>query len=186
MYVTRGSILDDQVTMLIKSMRKIQHQAEEDLQAWLDERQESSEQLIVILLDLARAHQNNGALGFHRQAAAIFATAGGSDQIVKRCEARLEHRVRDWRPFARKYFRNRRSALMDLAEVLPLKAMPGSQSVLDALEIDRVHALIPRGMDQGTETRYLVPAPRLAYNMSCDPDEPGVYNRRFLEVAVFL
>ena len=35
---TRGSILDDQVTMLLKPMRKIQHQAEADLQAWLDER----------------------------------------------------------------------------------------------------------------------------------------------------
>jgi TnpA family transposase len=184
-YVSRGSILDDQVKMLIKSMRKIQHQAQEDLQAWLDERQESSEQLIIILLDLARSHQTNGALGFHRQAAAIFATAGGSDQIVKRCEARLEHRVRDWRPFARKYFRNRRSALMDLAEVLPLKAMPGSQGVLDAL--NKIVSL------RSYREEWIKVTPKLDesflrrgwHKQVCDLDEPGVYNRRFLEVAVF-
>ncbi len=101
-HVTRGRILDDEVTMLLKSMRKIEHQSRESLQAWLDERQASSEQLIVILLDLARAHQNNGALGLDRHAAAIFTAAGGSHNIVTRCEARLQHRVRDWCPFARK------------------------------------------------------------------------------------
>jgi hypothetical protein len=183
---TRGSILDDQVTMLLKSMRKIQHQAEADLQAWLDERQESSEQLIITLLDLARAHQNNGALGFHHQAAAIIATAGGSDEIVKRCEARLEHRVRDWRPFARKHFLNRRAALMDLAEVLPLKAMPGSTDLLRALR------LIVSLRSERTEWIDVRPKldisflPRSWHKHISDPDEPDILNRRILEVAVFL
>ena len=171
--------------MLIKSMRKIRHQAQEDLQAWLDEQQEPSEQLIVILLDLARAHQNHGALGFHRQAAAIFATAGGSDQIAERCEARLEHRVRDWRPFARKYFRNRRSALMDLAEVLPLEAMPGSTDLLRALRLmvsmrsDRAEWIDVRPK---LDISFL---PRSWHKHVSDPDEPDSLNRRILEVAVF-
>lgn len=183
---TRGRILDGQVTMLLKFMRKIQHQAETDLQAWLDERQESSEQLIIILLDLARAHQNNGALGFHHQAAAIFAAAGGSDQIVTRCEARLEHRVRDWRPFARKHFLSRRAALMDLAEVLPLKAMPGSTELLRALRMivsmrsDRVEWIDVRPK---LDLSFL---PRNWHKHISDPDEPDILNRRILEVAVFL
>ncbi|MCP5116834.1 MAG: hypothetical protein GY953_38910, partial [bacterium] len=183
---TRGSILDDQVTMLLKSMRKIQHQAEADLQAWLDERQESSEQLIVILLDLARAHQNNGALGFHHQAAAIIATAGGSDEIVKQCEARLEHRVRDWRPFARKQFLSRRAALMDLAEVLPLKAMPSSTDLLRALRLvvslrsERAAWIDVRPQ---LDLSFL---PRSWHKHINDPDEPDILNRRILEVAVFL
>ena len=183
---TRGSILDDHVTMLLKSMRKIEHQAKEALQAWLDERQESSEKLIVILLDLARAHQNNGGTEFHHRAAAIFATAGGSDEIVKRCEARLEHRVRDWRPFARKYFRNRRSALMDLAEVLPLKAMPGSTALLGAL---RLIVSMRSDREEWIEVRPKLDIsflPRPWHQHVSDPDEPDSLNRRILEVAVFL
>ena len=185
-HITRGRMLDDLVTMLIKSVRKIRHQAEADLQAWLDEQQESSEQLIVVLLDLARAHQNNeAALEFHQQTCAILAAAGGSDKIVRRCEARLKYRMRDWRPFARKHFVNRRAALMDLAEVLPLKAMPGSQGVLNAL------STIVSARSYREE--FIKVTPRLDesflrrswHKHVCDPDEPGVYNRRILEVAVF-
>ncbi len=180
----RGNILDDQVTMLLKSMRKINHQAKEALQEWLDEQQEPSEQLIIILLDLARAHQTHGAMGFHHQAAAIFATVvGGSDKIVQRCEARLEHRVRDWRPFARRYFRNRRSALMDLGEVLPLKAMPGSQGLLDAFNrIVAWRSYREEWINTKLDTAFLG---RGWQQHVSDPDESDVYNRRILEVAVF-
>jgi hypothetical protein len=183
-HVTRGRILDDLVTMLTKSMRKIRHQAEADLQAWLDEQQESSEQLIIILLDLAHAHQDNEAtLGFHRQVGAIFAAAGGSDQIVSGCEARLQHRVRDWRRFARKHFRDRRAALMNLAEVLPLEAMPRGQGILDAL---RMIVSLRSHREEWLQTQ-LDPSflGRGWQKHVCDPDEPGVYNRRILEVATF-
>lgn len=186
LHVRRGRILDDLVTMLIKSMRKIRHQAQTDLQAWLDEQHESSEQLIIILLDLAQAHQKHAPpLAFHRQAGAILAAAGGCDQIVKRCEARLEHRVRNWRPFARKHFLNRRAALMDLADVLLLKAMPGSEGVLRAL------STIVSARSSRSEWIQLIPKldesflRRSWQQQVCDADAPGVYNRRCLEVAVF-
>ena len=72
--------------------------------------------------------------GFQHRAGVILAAASGDSQIVSRCEARPAYRARDWRPSARKHFRERRSALMDLAEMLPLKATKGSQSVLNIVE----------------------------------------------------
>jgi TnpA family transposase len=72
---------------------------------------------------------------------------------------------------------------MDLGEVLPLKAMPGSQCLLEAFNrIVAWRSYREEWIKTDLDTAFLS---RGWQPHVYDPDEPDVYNRRILEVAVF-
>ena len=109
-YLARGRLLDDLVTMLTKIMLKLQHRAEALLEAWQAERRESSEQLVELLRSLVGAYQSaKQPAGFHRAASAVLDEAGGAELVMARCHDRLQHRSGGWPAFSDTVFRSQRA-----------------------------------------------------------------------------
>lgn len=182
--LARGRLLDDLVGMLVKIMRRLQHRAEAKLDAWHAERREASDRLVAVLRDMVGAYQTTAQpIAFQGAARTILDAAGGADKVMARCKDRLQHRSGGWRAFTEKGFRSQRAVLMNLAEILPLKAMPGMSNLLQALDLvvmcrsDR-DAWIWAEIDTSFLDRQWRP-------LVCDADEANVYCRRQLEIAVF-
>jgi len=136
LHLARGRLLDDLITMLTKIMLKLQQSDEARLAAWQAERREASEGLVELLHSLVCAYQSvERPSGFHRATSAILDDAGGADQVVACCSDRLHHRSAGWPAFTEALFRSQRAVLLDLADVLPLKAMPCAANLLEALDL---------------------------------------------------
>ena len=182
-YLARGRLLDDLVTMLTKIMLKLQHRAQALLEAWQSERREASESLVELLRTLVGAYQSaEQPAGFHRAASAVLDEAGGAEHVMARCSDRLQHRSGGWPAFTDTVFRSQRAVLLDLIDVLPLKAMPGADNLLEALNlVVSCRSYREEWVQAQIDTSFL---PRQWRKRVRGESKSELYHRRNLEIAV--
>lgn len=185
----RGQLLDDLTQMLLRLVCKIECKSEQHLVEWYEDRQNQTDSLIRTFRDSLIVH---GTTDDPTQKVArlemLFTAHGGPDKLEQTCAEHLRHEKRNWRPFAWAAFVPLRAALLRLTEVLlsPLQATENSRDLLglvaavtdneppysDYYQIDDV---APEALPR--EWRSLV---------LDDPDNPGLFNRRQLEVVALL
>lgn len=182
--IARGRLLDDLINMLTKIMRNLQRRSEAELEAWQAKRREASEQLVELLRDVVDAYQvTDEPIDFHCKASKILQDAGGAGDVLESCRNRLRHRSGGWFAFTAPGFRAQRSALMNLAEVLPLEAMAGASDLLYALKV-----VVACRSDRDTWIRADLDPTCLSRHWRArvrHHEFRDVYHRRTLEIAVF-
>lgn len=99
-----------------------------------------------------------------------------------RCNDRLERRSGGWPDFTDIVFQSQRAVLLDLAAVLPLKAMPCATHLLEALNfVLRCRSFRDEWIWAQIDTSFLPRQWRLRVR---DKSKSERYHRRHLEIAV--
>ncbi len=184
LFDARARVLDDLVSMLTKVMRKLRRKATDDLEAWLAQVRQTTERLIGLLFDVACDYRSADDMSvFYSKLGERFHACGGASTVIEQCESRLKRRGRNWRPFVTRRYRNQRSLLMDLVSFLPLQstqrhtALLNTLSLLAALRSDRAEWIRLDGDLSFLEKPWQA--------LVSDPDVPGAFHRRKLEIALF-
>lgn len=180
----RARLLSDLVNILIKVVRKFRSRASHSMEIELKKKRTSTEDLVELLFKVAQdVEKSFNPASFQMTIEKHFEDHGGVSTVIAQCQSRLNHRGRDWRRFVTPYFRNQRTVLMDLAETIPFEAHSGFEPLINVLsiivevrsgradwiEIDGELSFLGRDWN-----KYLI-----------DPEDPGIYHRRTLEIAVF-
>jgi TnpA family transposase len=127
----RGQVLDDLTQMLLRLVRRIEHNSEQRLEDWYRERQNQTDLLIRALHESLLIHSSGDAPPEKlARLDALFVAHGGRDELQQTCLDHLRHQRQNWRPFARAVFVHFRSPLLRVADSLPLQATPTSRALL--------------------------------------------------------
>jgi hypothetical protein len=183
----RGQVLDELTQMLLRLTRKVEWKSELRLAEWYQNRRMKTDVLIRAFHDSLLVH---GLAADPVQKVArvetVFAERGGHEALVKSCEEHLQHERQNWRPFARAVFVPLRSALIRLAEILPLQgtaaAAEGLLRLVESLTGEHAHSdhLTIDGASPNT-------LPREWHDLVHDQaSDKLAFNRRQLEVVVML
>ena len=131
----RGQVLDELTQMLLRLTRKVEWKSEQRLAEWYQNRRNKTDALIRAFHDSLIVH---GVKADPVQKVArvesLFAAQGGREALAQSCEEHLQHERQNWRPFARAVFVPLRSALIRLAEILPLQGTAAAGGLLRLIE----------------------------------------------------
>lgn len=182
----RGQVLDELTQMLLRLTRKIEWKSEQRLGEWYQNRRNRTDSLIRAFHDSLIVHGlEDEPVKKVARVESVFAAQGGREALTQSCEEHLQHEKQNWRPFARTVFVPLRSALIRLAEILPLQGTAAAQGLLrlvESLPSDTSHNdhLTIDGVAPNT-------LPREWHDLVHDQASDGpVFNRRQLEVMVML
>ena len=180
----RARLTDDLTTILIKIVRRLQRRARIMLNEWQTSHLRSSEQLLIVFRDvLCEFHDQLDPEQCHAKVSGNLQRAGGTAELLKACEQRLEHQRGDWRKFLGQPYRSQRTTLLNIVDAVSFLAVNDDEPVLSALPLitarrsERDTWVELDDIDQqfiGKKWESLV----------CHPDQPHVYRRRELEIAV--
>lgn len=131
----RGQVLDELTQMLLRLTRKVEWKSEQRLAEWYQNRRNRTDSLIRAFHDSLIVH---GLEADPQQKVArvesVFTAQGGREALTQSCKEHLQHEKQNWRPFARTVFVPLRSALMRLAEILPLQGTAAADGLLRFVE----------------------------------------------------
>lgn len=182
-YVSKANLLDALTTLFLKIVRRIKRLAVDRLNAWVSGQQQSREQLLILFREVLKdikAEQNPELC--QTRITERLERVGGIDEVLQSCEARLAYQSRDWRAFSPKAFSSQRATLLTIAAVLRPKSTDTQSDLLEALSW-----ILDLRADRSAWVRldlphsFLPPAWRVHV---CDEASPGIYHRRFLEIAL--
>ena len=101
---------------------------------------------------------------------------------IEACEARLQHRVDDWRMFLAEPNRSQRAVLLNILAVLPLRSVNDQHALISAVTwIIELRSLRDDWVALDIDDRFLG---RNWSPSACHPTEAWVYSRHGLECAV--
>ncbi len=182
----RGQVLDELTQMLLRLTRKVEWKSEQRLAEWYQSRRNKTDSLIRAFHDSLIVHGLEAdPVQKVARVESVFTAQGGREALAQSCEEHLQHEKQNWRPFARAVFVPLRSALIRLAEILPLQGTTAAAGLLRLIEslssepLNNDHLTI-----DGASPNTL---PREWHDLLHDlASDKLVVNRRQLEVVAIL
>ena len=177
---------DELIEMMLRRVRRTQAAAKEQLEQLHDQHRVIEETLIGIfgrVIETAQEQESDAVFG--RQVRKILSKQGGVDALAEQCETvSAWHRDNDL-PLLWPIHARHRSMLFRLLDLLDIRSATQDRSLLDALTIVSRHRHTRR--DEVLEEVDLGFASQRWQNFVAKRrSEPLVYDRRALEVCVFV
>ena len=132
----KAKLLDDLCTVLVRIIRKMKHRTNTALRDWLSAQHRTSEELLVVFSEVLQLYCDaNERNQCHDDIGECLNRAGGVAPLLEACEARLQHRVHDWRAFLTEPYRSQRSVLLNILAEVPLRTVNVEESLLTAVPV---------------------------------------------------
>jgi TnpA family transposase len=182
----RGQVLDELTQMLLRLTRKIEWKSEQRLAEWYQNRRNKTDSLIRAFHDSLIVHGLEAdAVQKVARVESVFIAQGGREALAQSCKEHLQHEKQNWRPFARAVFVPLRSALIRLAEILPLQGTAAADGLLRLVESQTSEP--PHSDHLTIDGAAPNTLPREWRDLVHDhASDKLVFNRRQLEVVVML
>jgi TnpA family transposase len=177
---------DELVEMMLRRVRRTQAAAKEQLDALHDRQRETEEALISIfgqVLQTAQAQEADEVFG--RQVRKLLAERGGVETLAEQCESVSAWHSGNDLPLLWPIYARHRSLLFRLIDLLDIQSATQDRSLLDAVAVVSRHRHTRRDalsdkVDLGFASQ------RWQNFVTKRRSEPGVLDRRALEVCVFV
>lgn len=126
---------DHLAEMFQKRVGNIHNSSKEDLKEMKEQKQNELEDLISIFNDvlLVMANENDDAVS-HEKVKETIASYGSVQTLLDKCEAVASIKGNNYYPFIQKHYKNSRSTLFRLADLLQFTSTSQDQSLMHALE----------------------------------------------------
>ncbi|PFF33703.1 Tn3 family transposase [Bacillus cereus] len=126
---------DHLAEMYQKRIGTMHNSSKEDLKDMKEQKQNELENLITIFNDvlLVMANENDDAVSYEKVKETI-ASYGSVQTLLDKCEAMASIKGNNYYPFIQKHYKNSRSTLFRLADLLQFTSTSQDQSLLHALE----------------------------------------------------
>jgi hypothetical protein len=177
---------DELVEMMLRRVRRTQAAAKEQLEALHDRQRETEEALISIfgqVLQTAQAQEVDEVFG--RQVRKLLAERGGVETLAEQCETVSAWHSGNDLPLLWPIHARHRSLLFRLIDLLDIQSATQDRSLLDAVAVVSRHRHTRR--DEFSDKVDLGFASQRWQNfVTKRRSEPGVLDRRALEVCVFV
>jgi TnpA family transposase len=177
---------DELVEMMLRRVRRTQATAKEQLEALHDRQRETEEALISIfgqVLQTAQAQEADEVFG--RQVRKLLAERGGVETLAKQCETVSAWHSGNDLPLLWPIHARHRSLLFRLIDLLDIQSATQDRSLLEAVAVVSRHRHTRR--DELSDKVDLGFASQRWQNfVTKRRSEPGVLDRRALEVCVFV
>lgn len=139
------STRDEIIQMFLKRLSKITERAKEALERLRDAERATSERLIGVLTQVARATTETAdPAETSRQVRAVLESAGGAARVLEQCEQVSAHHGDRYQPLLWRFYASHRKALFRVIKTLDLRSTTADQTLIEALTFLSAHEHSPK------------------------------------------
>lgn len=186
--------LDDTADILIRTIKKLHHLADEALQHFRTSQTAQVEKLITQLKAIATAYTQEETAEQKLKAIDTL-LAGHSEQVIADCDAQLAFADNNYFPFLLKPYKNKRSSLFNCLALLPLASTTTDLNVERAVAFIQQHRpskkrelLLPKSNEPGYFSIEWIPKAWLKWVLKSTVLKQSStieVNRHYFELCVF-
>lgn len=175
---------DDMITMLIKTMGRIEVKAQEKLQELREKYREKTGELLVVLSDIVTALGKKATKKGLRQIRQILADHGGRETVMHECDEAIGMHNEDHLPMMWPSFRSSRKNLFSMLRVLNIQSSTQNSQLIAAMKFIMQY--------QNTRTDLLPSTINISFAprkwqklITVTQGKNKFYSKKYLEVCVF-